>query len=124
MAAFGEWSGFEDGDVEMDFAGAKFNVHRVIVAQASPVWKAMLTGAFAEATGNVIRFEGDDPEVARLCIEMIYSAFADSSLDWAEIENRVMSDCAAFDAFVDKYDLRGLKSLVSMSWACKTRRDS
>lgn len=111
MAA-GEWIGFEDGDVEMDFAGAKFNVHRAIMAQASPVWKAVLTGTFAEATGDKVHFDGDDPEVARLCLEMVYSTFADSTLDRTEIESRVMSDRAAFDAFVDKYDLRGVKSLV------------
>lgn len=107
-----EWSGFEDGDMEMDFAGAKFKVHRAIIAQASPVWKAMLTGTFAESTENKTSFDGDDPKVARLCIEIIYSAFADGTFDWADIESRVMSDRTAFDAFVDKYDLRGVKRLV------------
>lgn len=112
MAAADEWNGFEDGDVEMDFVGVKFNVHRAIIAHASPVWKAMLTGKFTESSGNTVHFDGDDPRVTRLCFEMIYSTFPDSTLDWAGIESRVMSDRAALDEFVDKYDLRGVKRLV------------
>ncbi|CAN0054906.1 unnamed protein product, partial [Pylaiella littoralis] len=63
------WSGFEDGDMKLNFAGATFKVHRAVFAQASPVWNAMLTGSFAESNGDTIEFDGDDPEVARLCIE-------------------------------------------------------
>lgn len=111
MAA-GEWSGIEDGDMEMDFAGAIFKVDRATVARASPVWKATAKGPFAESTEDRIRFDGDDPQAACLCLEIIHSMDADSTLDWANIESRVMSDRPEFDAFVDKYDLGGVKRLV------------
>ncbi len=121
MATAGEWSGFEDGDVKLNFAGAVFNVHRSMIAEASPVWKAMLTGPFAESTataaagdgGGTIHLDGDDPQVARLCIELLYSTRADSDLDWAGVGSRVLSDRLGFDRFVDKYDLRGVRRLVS-----------
>lgn len=68
-----KWSGFDDGDIELNFAAKTFKVHRSIIAGASPVWKAMLMGgAFSESTANTIEFDGDDPEVARCCIALIY----------------------------------------------------
>ena len=112
MAA-GEWTGYEDGDMKLDIAGAVFNVHRTVIVQASPVWKAMLTGHFAEATESAIHLDGDDPRVARLCIELIYSTHVDSDLDWGDVGTRVVSDRDAFDEFVDKYELRGVKRLVT-----------
>lgn len=109
----GEWTGFEDGDLKLNFGGDVFNVHRVMFAQASPVWKAMMTGPFAESKEDTIDFDGDDPQVARLCIELMYLTSADSDLDWTGIESRVMADRDTFDAFVDKYDVQGVKKLVS-----------
>lgn len=73
----------------------------------------MLSGPFAKSTGSTIQLVGDDPQVARLCFELIHLTFADTDLDWTSIKSRVMPDRAAFDAFVDKYDLRGVKSLVA-----------
>lgn len=109
----GEWSGFEDGDLRLDFAGEIFDVHRAVIAEASPVWKAILTGFFTESAGSTIQLVDDDPQVARLCIELICSTFANTDLDWTSIGSRVKSDHAAFNAFVDKYDLRGVKRLVA-----------
>lgn len=110
-----KWNGFEDGDVTLNFkGGAIFNVHRGVVAEASPVWNAMLNGQFAESKSDTIVFTGDDhPEIARLCIELIYSTRAESSLDWTSIRRRVVAHRGAFDAFVDKHDLRGVKRLVA-----------
>lgn len=107
-----EWSGFDDGDMVLDFSGRIFRVPRAILAQSSPVWKSMLTGAFAESTGDTVRFYGDDPKIARLCIELIYSTSASRLFDWHGVENRVNSDRVAFDHFVDKYDLVGVKHAV------------
>lgn len=108
-----EWNGFEDGDIEVNFGSTTMSVHRATLAQASSVWKAMLMGRFTESDDAVINFCGDDPNVARLCIELIYSTVADGPFDWAHIESRVTSDRDAFDAFVDKYDLQGVKRVVA-----------
>lgn len=117
-----EWSGYDDGDMILDFGGRTFRVHRAIVVQASPVWKAMLTGAFAESTGNAVRFDGDDPQVARLCIELMYSTSATGSIGWQRLEHHVMSDRRAFDEFVDKYDLVGVKRVVKKMLEEKHKR--
>lgn len=108
----GEWNGFEDGDVEVDFGGATMKVHRAILAQASPVWKTMFVGEFAESGDAAIKFRGDDPNVASLCIQLIYSTAAESSFDWTHVQSCAMSDRDALDAFIDKYDLRGVKRVI------------
>ncbi|CAB1116555.1 unnamed protein product [Ectocarpus sp. CCAP 1310/34] len=104
-----EWSGYDDGDMVIDFGGRTFRVHRAVLPQASPVWKAMLTGEFAESMGDPVRFDGDASEAARLCIELIYSTFAEGNIDWRGVERPVNSDRTALDAFIDKYDLVGVK---------------
>lgn len=126
-----KWSGFDDGDIELDFAGKTFKVHRLIIAGASPVWKAMLTGgAFTESTANTIEFDGDDPEVARCCIALIYLMFSgddgedDGEDDGAdgnglfgstskEARRAVMDGASGgLEDFVDKYDLCGVKRFL------------
>lgn len=131
MAGDTPWSGFEDGDIELVFAGEKFKVHRAITAQASPVWKSMLnTGwvdkwaeAFGVGTADALHFDGDHPEVARFCLRVIYSM---SSSNSEHLEHGFVSmapgvdglrlpggDPGALDAFVDKYSLRGVKRFLA-----------
>lgn len=117
-----KWRGFDEGDIKFDFDGDIFNVHRAVVALASPVWKAMLTeGTFAESESNTIHFKGDDPLAARLCIALIYhhpvfvfditNLF--SELSSIEIGELMMCDSVAFGHFVDKYDLSGVKRFLA-----------
>jgi hypothetical protein len=50
----------------------RFRVSRHTMCMASPVWRAMLTGQFIEATKNEIPFVDDDPEALLLVLRVAH----------------------------------------------------
>ncbi|MEP4803931.1 MAG: BTB/POZ domain-containing protein [Hyphomicrobiales bacterium] len=118
------WSGFTDGDIELVFAGETLKVHRAKIAAASPVWKSMVTERdFAESNANTIHFHGDDLHAARRCIAMVYFMLAvdgdgcNNIFDSTSIDGRrcpvTDDDAGVLDEFIDKYELGGVKRVVT-----------
>jgi hypothetical protein len=91
-----------DGDLQLivgtSEAAVTFRVSRVAMRLASPVWKAMLTGRFAEATAKEVKLPADPPEYMRHILLLAHLQFARLPAALS------LSDLAEVVKLCDKYD--------------------
>ncbi|XP_003968809.2 kelch-like protein 12 [Takifugu rubripes] len=71
-------------DVTLLVEGKKFMCHRVLLAAASPYFRAMFTSPLVESRLNEIRLEEVRPTVMDAVIQFVYTGEAGLSLDTAE----------------------------------------
>ncbi|PZC79589.1 protein maternal effect lethal 26-like [Helicoverpa zea] len=82
--------------------GAKFNIHKVILAAHSEVFKAMLKGETAESQNSYVKLIDVSGEDLRYMLEYIYTGTV------KDIEN---TNFASLLMLADRYNLKGLWEL-------------
>ena len=116
-----------DGDLVLivgspDATVARFRVSRFALRLASPVWKAMFCGSFAEATAQEVKMPADEPEAMRYVLLNVHLQFRKlpTSLRLKEIA-QLAELCDKYDcisvvedrmlSLLSKYDENGIKSV-------------
>jgi hypothetical protein len=80
----------------------RFQVSSHALRFASPVWRAMLTGPFREATATEISFEDDDPAAMRILLLMAH-------LQFPKVPQQLSFDTLVnLASLCDKYDTASL----------------
>ncbi|CAK1599353.1 unnamed protein product [Parnassius mnemosyne] len=95
--------------------GDKFQVHKVILASQSEVFKAMLKEETAESQNNYVKLIDVCTEDLQCLIEFIYTGTV------KELENR---NCFNLLILSDKYNLKGLKDLAQYALSLQLSTDS
>lgn len=60
-------------DVILEVGSEKFHCHRVVLAAASPYFKAMFTGGLKECENKNVKLEGVSPTAVKILIHFIYT---------------------------------------------------
>ncbi|XP_044754365.1 kelch-like ECH-associated protein 1 [Coccinella septempunctata] len=60
-------------DVVLEVGTEKFHAHRVVLAAASPYFKAMFTGGLKECDNKTVKLEGVSPTAMKILIHFIYT---------------------------------------------------
>lgn len=94
-----------------------FRVHRDVISQASPVFMSLLEGPFVEAFTDNITLEGDDPVSLKMVIDIIYLGILG-----ARIMTKIPIEDMNVDTVVNKYDLAGVRNIITFSRAMESIR--
>ncbi|CAG5035203.1 unnamed protein product [Parnassius apollo] len=95
--------------------GDKFQVHKVILACQSEVFKAMLKDETAESQNNYVKLIDVCKEDLQCLIEFMYTGTV------KELED---SNCINLLILADKYDLKGLKDLAQYELSLQLSTDN
>ena len=87
---------------------------RTVLANASLVWRAMLTGNFAESQTNEIVLGDDDPEAMRLVFRCLYAPLEAGATFPRPLTLKLLE---SLRAPCDKYMLQGVSAMLEREWS-------
>lgn len=110
---------YDDGDLTLIVGPeeVRFKVSRVAISLASPVWKAMVSGGFAESGSNEIKLPADQPDAMRIVLLQAY-------LQFARLPTQVsLKTAAGIAELCEKYDVLSLARDRFVEWVAALRAD-
>jgi len=88
-----------------------FLVSRTVLSLASPVFRAMLTGKFVEASKEVVELEDDDPDALLVVLRVAHFRYN-------EVHRKLSDSCLLQVAIIcDKYDMVAICRPFIPGWA-------
>ncbi|KAK4692922.1 hypothetical protein P7C71_g4377, partial [Lecanoromycetidae sp. Uapishka_2] len=92
---------------------ALFNVHEELLFNASPVFKAALSGRFSEANTRSMELPDDDVDTVERMVQWIYTKHLSLTAVTSDVTS---SECywqlAHLNTLADKYDITALKNAI------------
>jgi hypothetical protein len=106
--------GHGDSDLTIFSQGFIFLVHREVICQASEVWRAMLTGEFAESFKETVTLHDDDSNALKMVLDILYGQLATGGTEELSTSSLTTNE-SGFKKLLevaDKYDLKGVVLFV------------